>query len=80
MKVMEYPWLSQLIGGKRTLVSNDSGLKEIHGDLVIAVAPSVNDFSLGIASMWEMNKGLVIKNKTWKQAAQELHDIVLQQQ
>jgi glycosyltransferase involved in cell wall biosynthesis len=74
------PVVESAYWGKRTLVSDDSGLKEIHGDLVITAAPSVNDFSLGIANMWGIHQGLVINNKSWKQAAQELHDIVMQQQ
>lgn len=74
------PVVESAYWGKKTLVSTDSGLKDIHGQLVIAVAPTENDFSAGIATMWKIHQDLVIQNKSWKQAAQELHDIVVWEQ
>lgn len=70
------PVVESAYWGKKTLVSDDSGLQGIHGDLVIAVPPRLDEFSQGIGFMWSMNKGVIAQNKPWKQAAQELHDIV----
>ena len=70
------PVVESAFFGKKTLVSDDGGLKLIHGRKVIEANVSSEDFAKALGLVWSNPKLLNLHLRSWNKATLELIDIV----